>query len=257
MNIDLKTASPREVRALIRAGEITSPTAGMAAGYAQANLVILPAEYAADFAEYARINPAPCPVLETLKASPYTRLMAADGNILTDIPKYRIYRSGALDAEVTDASEYYQSGMVGFLIGCSFSFEEALMRAGIEVRHIAMGRNVPMYKTNIMTKPCGPFSGPTVCSMRPMTREQAALAYKITAAMPNVHGAPVHIGDPKDIGIADVMRGDTRRRSMRILALRRYPAGGDRKRQATHSNNPQPRAYVHNGHIEQRAERFS
>ena len=173
------SASPREVRALIRAGEITSPTAGMAAGYAQANLVILPAEYAADFAEYARINPAPCPVLETLKASPYTRLMAADGNILTDIPKYRIYRNGALDAEVTDASEYYQSGMVGFLIGCSFSFEEALMRAGIEVRHIAMGRNVPMYKTNIMTKPCGPFSGPTVCSMRPMTREQADLAYKI------------------------------------------------------------------------------
>lgn len=208
MSKDLKTASPREVRALIRAGEITSPTAGMAAGYAQANLVILPAEYAADFAEYARINPAPCPVLETLKASPYTRLMAADGNILTDIPKYRIYRNGALDAEVTDASEYYQSGMVGFLIGCSFSFEEALMRAGIEVRHIAMGRNVPMYKTNIMTKPCGPFSGPTVCSMRPMTREQADLAYKITAAMPNVHGAPVHIGDPKDIGIADIMRPD-------------------------------------------------
>lgn len=95
MSKDLKTASPREVRALIRAGEITSPTAGMAAGYAQANLVILPAEYAADFAEYARINPAPCPVLETLKASPYTRLMAADGNILTDIPKYRIYRNGA------------------------------------------------------------------------------------------------------------------------------------------------------------------
>lgn len=139
MSKDLKTASPREVRALIRAGEITSPTADMAAGYAQANLVILPAEYAADFAEYARINPAPCPMLETLKASPYTRLMAADGNILTDIPKYRIYRNGALDAEVTDASEYYQSGTVGFLIGCSFSFEEALMRAGIEVRHIGNG----------------------------------------------------------------------------------------------------------------------
>ena len=127
---------------------------------------------------------------------------------LTDIPKYRIYRNGTLDAEVTDASEYYQSGMVGFLIGCSFSFEEALMRAGIEVRHIAMGRNVPMYKTNIMTKPCGPFSGPTVCSMRPMTPENAQKAYAITEKMPNVHGAPVHMGDGAEIGIRDIMKPD-------------------------------------------------
>lgn len=208
MNIDLAAAAPRDIRRLIRAQSITGPTAGMAAGYAQANLVILPREYAADFAQYAQLNPAPCPLLETLGSSPCTRLMAQGGNILTDIPKYRIYRRGALEAEVLDASEYYQIGMVGYLIGCSFSFEEALMRAGIEIRHIAMGRNVPMYKTNIMTIPCGPFAGPTVCSMRPMTPAQAELAYKITAAMPNVHGAPIHIGDPKEIGIADIMQPD-------------------------------------------------
>ncbi len=208
MSIDYASMSPAEIRALVRAGEITGPTAGMAAGYAQANLVILPGEYADDFAQYARINPAPCPVLETLKGTPLTRLMAKGGNILTDIPKYRIYRHGALDKEVADASEYYTDDMTGFLIGCSFSFEEALIRAGIEVRHIAMGRNVPMYKTSIMTKPAGAFSGPMVCSMRPMTPEKAELAYKITAAMPNVHGAPVHIGDPKEIGIADVMKPD-------------------------------------------------
>ncbi len=208
MTNEFSSSTPKELRRLIRIGSITSPTAGMAAGYAQANLVILPHEYAADFDRYTRLNRAPCPVLEVLSSTPHTHTMAKDGNILTDIPKYRIYRYGKLEETVLDASKYYQDGMVGFLIGCSFSFEEALMRAGIEVRHISMGRNVPMYKTNIMTVPCGAFSGPVVCSMRPMTIEQAHLAQKITAAMPNVHGAPIHIGDPKEIGIDDIMHPD-------------------------------------------------
>lgn len=200
--------SPAAVRGLIRAGKIDFPTAGMCRGYAQANLVILPGDYAADFKEYTRLNPFPCPVLEVIEGTPKTHEMAQDGNIVTDIPEYYIYRDGKLAEKVQDASAYWQEGYVGFLIGCSFSFEEALMNAGIEVRHIATGRNVPMYKTNIQTVPAGPFSGPMVCSMRPMTPEHAQLAYDITVKFPNVHGAPVHIGDAAKIGIADIDRPD-------------------------------------------------
>ncbi len=200
--------TPAQVRLLIRRGIIDFPTAGMCRGYAQANLVILPPEYAADFAEYARRNPFHCPGLEVVRGTPETRAMGEGGNICTDIPRYRVYERGVFTRELTDASACWKEGYVGFLIGCSFSFEEALMDAGIEVRHIAQGRNVPMYKTNIQTVKAGPFEGPMVCSMRPMTPENAKRAYDITARMPNVHGAPVHIGDPADIGIADVMKPD-------------------------------------------------
>lgn len=200
--------TPAEVRRLAREQVITFPTAGMAAGYAQANLVILPGEYAADFKEYCRKNPFPCPVLEIVEGSPLTHAMGEGGNIVTDIPEYFIYRNGVLAERVRDASAYWSEDSVGFLIGCSFSFEEALIREGIEVRHISQGRNVPMYKTNIQTESAGPFSGPMVCSMRPMTPENAKKAYDITVQMPNVHGAPVHSGDPAEIGIPDIMRPD-------------------------------------------------
>ena len=202
--------SPAEVRAAIRKGEIDFPTAGMCRGYAQANLIILPPEYAADFEEYAKRNPFPCPVLEIIKGEqPLTHDMGEGGNICSDIPRYRIYRDGVWDGkEITDVTEYWKEGYVGFLIGCSFSFEEALMAAGIEVRHIATGRNVPMYKTNIQTVKAGPFEGPMVCSMRPMTPENAQKAYDITVKMPNVHGAPVHMGDAAGVGVADVMKPD-------------------------------------------------
>ena len=202
--------SPAEVRAAIRAGEIDFPTAGMCRGYAQANLIILPPEYAADFEEFAKLNPFPCPVLEVIKGEqPLTHAMGEGGNICSDIPRYRIYRDGVWDGkEITDVTEYWKEGYVGFLIGCSFSFEEALMAAGIEVRHIATGRNVPMYKTNIQTVKAGPFEGPMVCSMRPMTPENAQKAYDITVKMPNVHGAPVHMGDAAEVGVADVMQPD-------------------------------------------------
>ena len=201
--------APAELRRLVRAGRVKHiPTAGMCAGYAQANLVILPREYAVDFLEYARLNPGPCPLLEVLDGGPCTRDMAADGNILTDVPEYFIYRDGQLAERCADATAWWQPGMVGFLIGCSFSFEEALMGAGIEVRHIATGRNVPMYRTSVMTVPAGPFRGPTVCSMRPMTPEDAQRAYAITAAMPNVHGAPLQIGDPERIGVTDLAHPD-------------------------------------------------
>ena len=201
-------ASPAQVRQLIRQGRIDFPTAGMCRGYAQANLVILPPEYADDFAEYARRNPFPCPILEIIRGTPETHDMGEGGNICTDIPRYRIYENGVFTRELTDASAYWKDGCVGFLIGCSFSFEEALMAAGIEIRHIAQGRNVPMYKTNLQTVKAGPFAGPMVCSMRPMTPENAQKAYDITAKMPNVHGAPVHMGDPARIGVADIMKPD-------------------------------------------------
>lgn len=200
--------TPAQVRAAIRRGEIDFPTAGMCAGYAQANLVILPPEYAADFEEYTRLNPFPCPVLEIVKGRPITHAMGEGASLVTDIPRYRVYENGVFTKELTDASAYWKEGYVGFLIGCSFSFEEALLAAGIPVRHIEQGCNVPMFKTSIATKKAGPFEGPMVCSMRPMTPEQARRAYEITAAMPNVHGAPVQIGHPEAIGVADVMKPD-------------------------------------------------
>ena len=200
--------TPAEVRELIREGVIDFPTAGMCRGYAQANLVILPREYAADFEEFTRRNPFACPVLEIVRGTPETHDMGEGASIVTDIPRYRVYENGVFTKEVTDASEYWKEGYTGFLIGCSFSFEEALMEAGIQVRHIAQGRNVPMYKTNIETVKAGPFEGPMVCSMRPMTPENARKAYAITEKMPNVHGAPVHMGDGVEIGIGDIMKPD-------------------------------------------------
>ena len=134
--------------------------------------------------------------------------MGEGASLVTDIPRYRVYENGVFTKELTDASAYWKEGYVGFLIGCSFSFEEALLAAGIPVRHIEQGCNVPMFKTSIATKKAGPFEGPMVCSMRPMTPEQARRAYEITAAMPNVHGAPVQIGHPEAIGVADVMKPD-------------------------------------------------
>lgn len=200
---------PGEIRKLIREGVIDFPTAGMCRGYAQANLIILPPEYAGDFEEFAKRNPFPCPILEIIRGTPETHDIGEGGNICTDIPKYRIYRDGKWDGkELTDVRDYWKEGYVGFLIGCSFSFEETLMREGIEIRHIVQGRNVPMFKTNIMTEPAGPFCGPMVCSMRPMTPENAKKAYDITVKMPNVHGAPVHMGDAAEVGVADVMKPD-------------------------------------------------
>lgn len=199
---------PSEVRERIRNQEITFPTAGMAAGYAQANLVILPGKWAEDFKEFCRLNPFPCPVLEIMEGSPKTHDMGEGGDITTDIPEYFIYRDGVMVEKRRDVSDMWQDDFTGFLIGCSFSFEEKLMKEGIEVRHIAQGRNVPMFKTSIQTKQAGPFFGPMVCSMRPMTPENAKRAYDITVKMPNVHGAPVHIGDPAQIGIRDIMKPD-------------------------------------------------
>lgn len=205
---DYSNARPEDVWLKIRSGEIAGQTSGMCNGYAQANLVIMPEKYAKDFEEFAHKNPNPCPLLEVVHGSHFIKDMGEGADILTDVPKYRIFRDGVLTEEVTDATPYWQDDMVVFLIGCSFSFEEALMKAGIDVRHISMGRNVPMFRTKVMTDPAGPFCGELVVSMRPMTPEDAKRADEITGRFPNVHGAPVNIGEPEKLGITDLMHPD-------------------------------------------------
>lgn len=201
--------TPKEVRQLIRKEEITTNTAGMCKGYAQANLCILPKKYAYDFLLFASRNPIACPILEVLdEGSRYTKYMADHADIATDIPKYRIYRKGVLSEEVTDISAYWQEDFVTFLIGCSFSFEGELMEAEVPIRHIEQERNVPMYLTNIACEPAGVFHGNMVVSMRPIPYNKVVKAVTATAAMPKVHGAPIHIGSPLLIGITDINKPD-------------------------------------------------
>ena len=201
--------SPKEVRALIREGKITGNTSGMCAGFAQANLVILPKELAYDFLLFTQRNPAPCPVLEVSDVgSRLLNIVALGADIATDLPSYRLYEYGELKGEFTDVSHLWRDDFVSFLIGCSFSFEAELLEAEIPVRQIEEGRNVPMYITNIPCMPAGVFHGNMVVSMRPMLPQDAIRASVITAAMPRVHGKPVHIGDPAMIGIKDIMQPD-------------------------------------------------
>ncbi len=201
--------SPGEVRKLIRSEEITGPTAGMCAGFAQANLVVLPEKLAYDFLLFAQRNPKSCPLLEVSdKGSRALKYIGKDVDIARDIPKYRIYRNGILDGEYTNVEQFWKEDFVSFLIGCSFSFEAALLEAGVPVRHIEENCNVPMYKTNIPCVPAGIFSGNMVVSMRPIPYAQVPEAVQITGEMPRVHGAPVHIGAPEAIGISDINRPD-------------------------------------------------
>ena len=201
--------SPKEVRELIRKGEITCQTSGMCNGYAQANLVVLPKKEAFDFLLFAQRNPKSCPLLEVTE--PGQRKLsdiAEDADIATDIPKYRVYEKGELMGEYTDISSYWRDDLVSFLIGCSFSFEGEMMSADIPVRHIEEGRNVPMYMTNIPCRSAGMFHGNMVVSMRPIPYDLVSKAVQVTAAMPRVHGAPVHIGYPEQIGIGSIDRPD-------------------------------------------------
>lgn len=206
---DYAAVSPAEIRELIRKQDITGPTAGMSKGFTQANLVILKKEHAFDFLLFCQRNPKPCPLLDvTEPGSFHPSKIAKDADIRKDIPKYRIYKDGVYTDEVKDITEYWEEDMVGFLLGCSFTFETPMLENGIPIRHIEENRNVPMYKTNIQCEKAGMFEGPTVVSMRPMTPENAIRAIQITTNLPGVHGAPIHIGDPSEIGITDISKPD-------------------------------------------------
>jgi uncharacterized protein YcsI (UPF0317 family) len=196
-------------RLRIRSGAFTGPTAGLAPGNVQANLVILPRALAHDFLRFAQANPKPCPVLAVSEAGdPRLPTLGADLDIRSDLPRYRVWRNGELVAEPTDVRDLWRDDLVSFAIGCSFSFEEALVEDGIEVRHIACGVNVPMFRTNIACVPAGVFHGPMVVSMRPLKPADAIRAVQITSRFPSVHGAPVHIGLPHMIGVTDIAKPD-------------------------------------------------
>jgi len=207
--LSLSTAHPKEVRERIRRGEWVRPTAGCAAGYVQANLVVLPRELAYDFLLFTHRNPRPCPLLEvTDPGSPEPVRVAPGADLRTDLPKYRVYRHGVLAEEVTDLLPLWRDDLVAFLLGCSFTFEAALLKAEVPVRHLEEGCNVPMYITNRPCAPAGLFEGPLVVSMRPIPPEKVARAAAVTARFPAVHGAPVHVGAPEALGIRDLGRPD-------------------------------------------------
>jgi uncharacterized protein YcsI (UPF0317 family) len=181
----------------------------MALGFVQANLVVVPRDLAFDFLLFCHRNPQPCPLLDvTDPGSPEPRQVAPGADVRTDIPRYRVYRYGLLVDEPTDLWDWWRDDLVAFLLGCSFTFEGALLREGLPLRHIEQGCNVPMYRTNIACRPAGVFRGPMVVSMRPLTPADAETATQICRRFPRAHGAPVHVGDPAAIGIRDLGRPD-------------------------------------------------
>ncbi len=205
----LRSATGAEVRRAARSGELTGPTPGLAMGYVQANLVVVPRDLAFDFLLFCQRNPKPCPLLDvTEPGSPEPKFVAPGADLRTDLPRYRVYRYGELTDEPADLCSWWRDDLVGFLLGCSFTFENALLQAGVPVRHIEAGCNVPMYRTNLACRPAGVFRGPTVVSMRPLTPAQAVRAVQVCSRFPRAHGAPVHVGDPSAIGVGDLFRPD-------------------------------------------------
>lgn len=205
----LTKADGRTVRLAARCGQLAGPTAGLALGFVQANLVVLPRDLAFDFLLFCQRNPKPCPLLDvTEPGSPVPSQVSPDGDLRTDVPRYRVFVNGELIEEPSNISAHWRPDLVGFLLGCSFTFENALLVAGVPVRHIEQGCNVPMYRTSIACRPAGYFRGNMVVSMRPMSAAQAIRAVQLCSRFPRAHGVPVHIGDPAAIGIANLARPD-------------------------------------------------
>jgi len=199
---------PADLRQQARAGDFTLPTAGYAPGYLQANLMIIPQAQAFDFLMFCQRNPKPCPLIEVLEPGQREPACAKGADIATDIPGYRVYRDGELVEERDEIAGLWQADFVSFLIGCSFSFEAAVAEAGIALRHVVQGRNVAMYRTNLACVPSGPFSGEMVVSMRPIKSRDVARVVEISGRFALAHGAPVHVGNPAAIGIADLAKPD-------------------------------------------------
>lgn len=199
---------PREFREQIARGEFDKPTSGYCDGFVQANLVILPKKYADSFEEFGRKNPQPIPILEVIKDGYKTKILANNANLLNTIPRYNIYENGILTNSVKNIENLYKDDFVFFLIGCSFSFEKALISAGISLRHFEQRKNVAMYDTNIRLNKVGIFEGNMVVSMRPIQKQNVALSCVITSHFPKTHGMPVHVGYPEMIGINDIKKPD-------------------------------------------------
>lgn len=204
----LLAATPAEFRSAVRQGRWRKPTSGCCSGFTQLNLVVLPQRYAADFQDFCTRNPQPCPLLETVGPGQVEAVQLAPGSDLrTDCPGYKVFRGGQAEFR-ENVTDIWQDDFVSFLIGCSFTFEQALLAHGIPIRHIERGCNVPMYVTNRPCVPAGPFHGQMVVSMRPIPEALVELACTVTGRYPGVHGAPVHCGDPQALGIADLARPD-------------------------------------------------
>lgn len=202
-----ETLTPAQARQAFRGG-LRVPTSGFSPGFAQANVLALPRELAFDMLLFAQRNPKPCPVLGVLEPGQVSSPLLPGGDVRTDVPAYRVYRHGEMVADPDDAVEHWREDLVTFLLGCSFTFEAPLRAAGIPVRHMDLGVNVPMFRTSRRCEPAGALSGPLVVSMRPIPAHQVADAVRITSRYPGVHGAPVHVGDPAALGIADLAEPD-------------------------------------------------
>ncbi|MBC8421079.1 MAG: putative hydro-lyase [Proteobacteria bacterium] len=208
MSMIKKDLSAPRLRELIRDGQWETPTTGAAPGYVQANLAMLPRDWAFHFLLFCVRNPKPCPILDVLEPGQWEPRIAKGADLRTDLPRYRVYREGELERETEDVTDLFGDHMVSFLLGCSFSFESALIAAGVPVRNLEEEKNVSMYITNRDCITAGPFSAPLVVSMRPMTPEQAVRAVQVTTRFHLTHGAPVHLGAPEEIGVSDLGQPD-------------------------------------------------
>ncbi len=207
LDLAWNTADPREVRRRIRTGQYRGHTGALARGFVQANLAILPQDYADEFLRFCQRNPKPCPLLAVSEpGDPRLPELAEDLDIRTDLPSYRVFRDGAFDGDVVSIEDLWRGDFVVFALGCSFSFEEALVDAGLRLRHWEDGSVCPMFLTDIDCAPAGRFHGKMVVSMRPFAPGDAIKAVQITSRYPRVHGAPVHLGMPELIGIEDIGR---------------------------------------------------
>ena len=201
---DLSQLTPQQCRALIRNNKYNGPTAGLAAGYLQANLVILPSQIADDFEKFSKLNPKPCPILEILEAGQTQLKKISTAMVTTDFPAYRIFNYKKITEDIHDITTYWQDNLVSFLIGCSYTTDHLLQQHNIILKHAQHNTTVPIYITNQNTQPTQYFSGPLAVSMRSIKRDQVEQAIAITHNYPLAHGEPVHCGDPAKLGIADI-----------------------------------------------------
>ena len=208
MSTDFKKLTPREVRALARDNKLGCATSALCPDYVKASLLILPSSYADDFLRFASWHPELCPVLEVIREKPVSSFLASGANLCTDLPRYRIFLNGEISEDVNEVKALWNLGSVGFLIGCAASADGLLLENGVTVRHVEEQKAMPLYQTKLRTNPTGPFRGPVVVSMRPMTQTEVKKAYQLTEPLELVHGAPLHIGAPEEIGINSIAAPD-------------------------------------------------